>query len=293
MKFRAHETFFIRKGWLSKGIKNIEKSPMLFSDRSINPMDILGIGANMVKSLRYWLQAVGLTEEIRTKKRKQVFTQIGEIILREDPYIEELGTLWLLQYELCKSEELATSWFYFFNEFPLNEFTKEDFVLGISNFVKLKGEEVPSRSIEDDFNCIVNTYIPRYKLNAQKIRPEDNMDCPFGELGLLDLQNGKKKVYRKTVPLKDSISPIILLACILAQADDAREISLQSILRGKGSVGKIFNLDVITLMDILGQAELQGYIRIVRTAGLDVIRISKENMKALDFVEEYYKSLRQ
>ncbi len=293
MKFRAHETFFIRKGWLSKGIKNIEKSPMLFSDRSINPMDILGIGANMVKSLRYWLQAVGLTEEIRAKKRKQVFTQIGEIILREDPYIEELGTLWLLQYELCKSEELATSWFYFFNEFPLNEFTKEDFVLGISNFVKLKGEEVPSRSIEDDFNCIVNTYIPRYKLNAQKIRPEDNMDCPFGELGLLDLQNGKKKVYRKTVPLKDSISPIILLACILAQADDAREISLQSILHGKGSVGKIFNLDVITLMDILGQAELQGYIRIVRTAGLDVIRISKENMKALDFVEEYYKSLRQ
>ncbi len=293
MKFRAHETFFIRKGWLSKGIKNIEKSPMLFSDRSINPMDILGIGANMVKSLRYWLQAVGLTEEIRAKKRKQVFTQIGEIILREDPYIEELGTLWLLQYELCKSEELATSWFYFFNEFPLNEFTKEDFVLGISNFVKLKGEEVPSRSIEDDFNCIVNTYIPRYKLNAQKIRPEDNMDCPFGELGLLDLQNGKKKVYRKTVPLKDSISPIILLACILAQADDAREISLQSILHGKGSVGKIFNLDVITLMDILGQAELQGYIRIVRTAGLDVIRVSKENMKALDFVEEYYKSLRQ
>ena len=293
MKFRAHETFFIRKGWLSKGIKNIEKRPMLFSDRSVNPMDILGIGANMVKSLRYWLQAVGLTEEMRSKKRKQVFTEVGEVILREDPYIEELGTLWLLQYQLCKSDEMATSWFYFFNLFPLNEFTKEDFLLGISNYIKLKGEEVPSRSIEDDFNCIVNTYIPRYKLNSQKIKPEDNMDCPFGELGLLDIQNGKKKVYRKTVPLKDSISPLILLACILQQAGDVREISLQSILHGDGSVGKIFNLDVITLMDILGQAELQGYIRIVRTAGLDVIRISKENGKALDFVEEYYKSLRQ
>ena len=293
MKFRAHETFFIRKGWLSKGIKNIEKRPMLFSDRSVNPMDILGIGANMVKSLRYWLQAVGLTEEMRSKKRKQVFTEVGEVILREDPYIEELGTLWLLQYQLCKSDEMATSWFYFFNLFPLNEFTKEDFLLGISNYLKLKGEEVPSRSIEDDFNCIVNTYIPRYKLNSQKIKPEDNMDCPFGELGLLDIQNGKKKVYRKTVPLKDSIPPLILLACILQQAGDVREISLQSILHGDGSVGKIFNLDVITLMDILGQAELQGYIRIVRTAGLDVIRISKENGKALDFVEEYYKSLRQ
>ena len=26
MKFRAHETFFIRKGWLSKGIKYVEQT---------------------------------------------------------------------------------------------------------------------------------------------------------------------------------------------------------------------------------------------------------------------------
>ncbi len=293
MKFRAHETFFIRKGWLSKGIKNIEKRPTLFSDRSINPIDILGIGANMVRSLRYWMQAVSLTREVRAKQRSHEFTDVGQIIRREDPYIEELGTLWLLQYQLCRSDEMATSWFYFFNVFPLNEFTKEDFILGISNFVRLRGEEVPIRSLEDDFNCIINTYIPRYKLTSQAPNPEDNMDCPFGELGLLDVQNAKKKVYRKAVPLKGAISPLVLLACILYQTGDAREIPLQSILQGTESVGKIFNLDVITLMDILGQAELQGDIRIVRTAGMDVIRIAQENMKALDFVEEYYKRLRQ
>ena len=26
MKFRGHETFFIRKGWLSKGIKYVEQT---------------------------------------------------------------------------------------------------------------------------------------------------------------------------------------------------------------------------------------------------------------------------
>ena len=50
MRFRAHDTFFIRKGWLSKGMKHIVEKPGLFVDKTENPMDVLGIGANMVKS---------------------------------------------------------------------------------------------------------------------------------------------------------------------------------------------------------------------------------------------------
>ena len=53
MKFRAHETFFIRKGWLSKGMKHVQNRPDVFVSKKENPMDVLGIGSNMVKSLRY------------------------------------------------------------------------------------------------------------------------------------------------------------------------------------------------------------------------------------------------
>ena len=65
MKFRAHDTFFIRKGWLSKGMRNVVANRDVFvtKDKQRNPMDVLGIGANMVKALRYWLPVVGLTEE--------------------------------------------------------------------------------------------------------------------------------------------------------------------------------------------------------------------------------------
>ena len=63
MKFRAHDTFFIRKGWLTKGMEQIVAKPDLFVDKEENPMDILGIGSNMTKALRYWLQVVGLTQE--------------------------------------------------------------------------------------------------------------------------------------------------------------------------------------------------------------------------------------
>ncbi len=46
MKFRAHETFFIRKGWLSKGMERIVEKPNLFIDKDEKPMDIYGIEAD-------------------------------------------------------------------------------------------------------------------------------------------------------------------------------------------------------------------------------------------------------
>ena len=101
MKFRAHETFFIRKRWLSKGMKAVKNEPTAFISKEKNPMDTLGIGSNMVKSLRYWLQAVGITEEPNFGKRVQTFTPLGEKIYEHDRYIEELGTLYLLQYRLA------------------------------------------------------------------------------------------------------------------------------------------------------------------------------------------------
>lgn len=96
MKFRAHDTFFIRKGWLSKGMRCVAKKPDVFIAHDENPMDVLGIGANMVKALRYWLQTIGLTEEPNKGKRIQSFTDLGKLIYEHDTYIEELGTLYLL-----------------------------------------------------------------------------------------------------------------------------------------------------------------------------------------------------
>lgn len=47
MKFRAHDTFFIRKGWLSKGMERVVAKDDLFVDKNENPMDVLGIGSNL------------------------------------------------------------------------------------------------------------------------------------------------------------------------------------------------------------------------------------------------------
>ena len=290
MKFRAHDTFFIRKGWLNKGLRNVNADAGVFMGTKGNPMDVLGIGANMVKALRYWLQAVKLTSEPASGKKEQSFTEFGQVVFENDPYIEEMGTLWLLHYRLASNKDDATAWYYFFNEFKATEFSKEDFVKQLSNYIRMNGEEVSERSLEDDYTCIINTYVSRMKSNPEKVQPESNIDCPFGELGLIDIANKKDKLYRKATPKKDMIHPLVVLAVIVYQANGKDEIKISAIQNDPCNAGKVFNLDIITLTALLYKIELMGYIKVIRTAGLDVIRITKD-LSFIECVKLYYNAI--
>ena len=297
MKFRAHETFFIRKGWLSKGMKNVSKKPNVFVDKKVNPMDVLGIGANMVKSLRYWLQVTGLTEESKGKSREQCLTDLGACIYEHDRYLEELGTLYLVQYKLATNLENATAWYYFFNEFQMTEFTKEDFVLQLQKYIKSEtnsdSEEAKShavRSLEDDFACIINTYLPRYKSNPGRVSAENNIDCPLGELGLVDLVT--KKSYRKSMPNTKTIDPWVALAILSDQNAGQKEVALNSLLVAQCSLGRVFNLDALGLLEVLRQVEKLGEIKVIRTAGLDVVQFINQR-SFMECVERYYQNINE
>jgi hypothetical protein len=290
MKFRAHETFFIRKGWLSKGMKHVLRKPNVFVDKEENPMDVLGIGSNMVKSLRYWLQAVGLTQEPRTGRRDQTLTPLGNVIYAHDRFIEEMGTLHLLHYKLATNKEDATAWYFFFNKFIATEFTREDFINSLQSYILMSGESisVASRSLSEDFACIINTYVPRYKTNPGKVSPENNIDCPLGEIGLIDIL--AKKTFKKSIPSANTFDPWIVLAIISDRANGRNQIGLNELLTAEGNIGRIFNLDSITMIEVLRRVEKLGALKIIRTAGLDVVHLLKD-YTFLDCVENYYASL--
>ena len=289
MKFRAHDTFFIRKGWISKGMRYVDKSKgEVFISKSENPMDVLGIGANMVKALRYWLQAIGITEEPKSGRRTQKFTDFGKLVFEHDKYIEEMGTLYLLHYKLASNREQATSWYFFFNEFGLSDFTKDDFAVQIGNFIKIndKDANVAARSIDDDFSCIINTYVP------SKVTAENNIDCPLGELGLIDILKKERNniVYKKAVPPAATFNSWVILAVIYDNAKGRKEIELNELLTAENNIGKTFNLDSITMLDVLHAAERTGELKIVRTAGLDVINLV-HSYTFEDCVKHYYEEM--
>ena len=59
LKFSGHESFHCRPFWLKKGVDYI-KSGQSFTDKA--GVD-LGVGKNMVGSIRFWLKAFDIVDE--------------------------------------------------------------------------------------------------------------------------------------------------------------------------------------------------------------------------------------
>lgn len=287
MKIRAHETFSIRKGWIHKGVKNILVYPRLFTDKNINPCDILGIGTNMVKSLRYWMTAVGIMEEVSEGNQKvQKLTRLGEIIDEYDKYYEEDGTNWLLHYMLAKNEEFATAWYWFFNIFKINSFDKQLFVRELSEFLHTEYDyDGSEKMLGDEFDCIIKTYCSKGK----DVSPEDINECPLTDLHLIEVSDNKD--YKKHTPDRDAIHPLIILAVISEQAyiSKKKEVLITDLLNKECNVGRIFNLDRATCFYYLEQLQKGGYLEIVRTAGLDIIQL-KQQYDFYDIIVSYYQA---
>ena len=121
MRLQGHEKFALREGWLNKGIIMVDRNPSAFLGK--NGPDIFGIGNNMVKSLRYWLKAFGLIEE--SPGKGAYLTEIGNLILKNDTYFEDVFTLWVLHSIIAKNIEEATSWYMFFNKAGVDDLSKE------------------------------------------------------------------------------------------------------------------------------------------------------------------------
>lgn len=300
MRFRAHETFAIRKGWLHKGMKNIVSSPTVFIDKEVNPMEKLGLGTNMVKALRYWLQVSGLTYE-NQKTRMQFLTRFGELVWENDKYIEEDGTLYLIHYFLSSNKEMGTSWYYFFNCYNATEFTKESYLESMKLFLYVQekengGKEIKfsERALLEDLDCILRTYLP----SQTKYSPESNMDSPFLDLQLLKVMDSKEKVFAKNSPLSLVINPLIILAVIVNEKEKLEEkdgtkvsdIKISTLESAPNNIGRIFNLNNLTVAMYLDKLQNMGYIKVVRTAGLDIVKINEE-LTFIEVVEKYYNSI--
>jgi len=61
VRFGGHQSFHLRDQWLHKGLLSVRKCPNILSVKKIeNAMHELGVGKNMVYSIRDWLRALRL-----------------------------------------------------------------------------------------------------------------------------------------------------------------------------------------------------------------------------------------
>lgn len=286
--FAKHEKFHIRNGWLKKGLNAIEDHPHIFLE-TINAMDELGIGKNMIMSLRYWMQATNLTnEEYDGGEKIQEKTDFAEIILNYDPFFEDKATFWLLHYNLVQKKELATTWYWFFNHFNYVEFDQELFIERLTDYIKRTGEEPPSiSSLESDYDVLRKMYISNEEnldLKQTKYNPEKQlMKSPFSELNLLT--NADDQILKVNRPTMQNLPVEILFYCILDNYNDLDNINIDS-LNTSESIANIFKLNVNLLFNYLEKMQEKGYIRIDKQAGLNSITIYEKSKEKI--LSDYY-----
>ncbi len=298
--FAKHETFYIRDGWLDKGIRAVVETPNIFLDDKAP--EILGLGKNMVRSLRFWMQAGGISCERRVKNHTyHQLTRFGELLRRYDPYQELDGTLWFLHHHLISNRELATTWYWFFNHYAPTRFSYKEFLERLRVWLNTQGAE-ESKSVEDsslrkDFDCLLKTYLP----SRHGISPEDVLESPLVTLGLLsaytdlDDETGKKvKIYRLEASSPNKIPPLVLLYVLLRAQQirgrsEARQVGLQAVMREPCNVGRTFNIRPTDFEDLLSQLNdryPQWRVQITRTGGLD--QLTLPSVSAEIVMERYY-----
>lgn len=277
-KLKGHEKFPLREGWMNKGISVAkEKGTHIFLEDQ-GP-DMLGVGANMVKSIRYWMQACGMLVK---KGNKEILSDIAELIYMNDPYFEDVFSLWILHSNIVKNIEQATVWYMFFNRFNVDFFTKKDLQQKMKQeLFDYVGQQVTESSLKDDIDVLLNMYSKGENRNED---PEDKIISPFSTLGIIKKE---EEIYYKTQPDLRKVSNELVLYEISCLLDHNKSISIETIASGERSLGAIYNMTMVTVNKYLDNLEAMGYIRVDRTAGLDMVY--PVNVKSpIEIIKEYY-----
>ena len=187
--FSGHQTFPFRYTWLKKGVDAVAADPAIFLSKDASVT--LGVGKNMVTSIRHWCRVSGLIEEDKgTRDRRGQFatTPLGEAIFDDkggcDPYLDDPATLWLIHYQIATNTDQATAWYWAFNILRGNQFTPSIFKREVYKWAreqKPSMRDVSDNTLHRDVNCFIRTYCQSRHSNSA-IVTEKRFDHRFGEV---------------------------------------------------------------------------------------------------------------
>lgn len=277
LKLKRHESFSIREGWLAKGIKNVKEYGNVFALQ--NATDILGIGTNMVKSLKYWMTATKLIEE---KNREIMLSDFGSIINEYDPYLEDIFSWWLIHINMITNIDDAYIYNLFFNKCNIKTFTKRELYEKLYALLINEKLTFNENILQDEVNMIIKTYTIDEKID----NPENNFICPLSELNLL--KKVDRDTYEKNRPEIRNLPFWVVYYIICFLLDDRDNISIDELLKEENSPAKLLNMDKNLINEYLDEMKKNDLIIINRTAGLNMVYLKKK-LSLNEIAEEYFK----
>lgn len=280
--FSGHESFQCRQLWLKKGYDLI-KSGKSFNDD--DAVVVLGVGKNMVSSIRFWMKAFNLLSS------DDKLTTFAHKLLADDgydPYLEDEASLWLLHYQLVNSA-FSSTYSIVFNELRREkiEFTRDNFIA----FIKRKSETEKSLSVNEktlyeDFSVLSKMYL---RSDAQSKDKEDSFSGLLTELDLLKcFSKGKEEFFIIENNERPEIPDEVILYAILDNETFDLSVNLNNIEHDYNGVGTVFALNRPGILSkIESIASRYSYIVFNDHAGVKELQFKKKP-SALSILDKYY-----
>lgn len=236
--FSGHEKFHCRSFWLKKGVDFVKEG---HDFNSPDAVVALGVGKNMVGAIRHWLKAFQLIENDGklTEFARKFFNATGY-----DPYLEDIGSLWLLHRQLAVNKDTASAYHLLFNDFRRvrMEFTKAQLLAYLTS----ESDKVNGASNENTLNADIAVLFKNYlRPRGSSQNLEDDFSGILIDLNLIQPLEREEadgvawfKIQNEDRP---QIPWQIVLYAILDQYE-GRSLSFQALLNDANSPGAVFCL---------------------------------------------------
>ena len=272
--FSGHESFYCKSLWLKKGYDAISSG---VDFNSPDAVVALGVGKNMVASIRFWMKAFGLWDTQRlTPFAKYIFGVNGK-----DPYIEDTGTLFLLHYSLIRTG-IASIYPLSFLEFRREkvEFERET----LQAFVKRKCSVPEQRNVynENTVRKDIRVMLQTYVTPADMKSPED-FSALLIDLGLIRRLGDDRYCFVETGP--DALDARLLLFALLDWKGGDSTVSFDVM----QELCLIFGLSVSTFVSKVKEMEAlyPGRVRFTDNSGIKNIQFLG-GLDRFEVLNEYY-----
>ena len=279
--FSGHESFPCKTLWLKKGYD------FVVHDKDFNNPEAvidLGVGKNMVASIRYWLKVFGLCQNDQP-------TWIGNYLFNNedgrDPYMEDLATLWILHFHLVFNQD-ATLYNLFFCGYQKGhtQFEREQIV----TYVKLNMIEANKQTVfnENTVKKDVSVLIQNYAL-PRKYQSNEDFSSLLIDLDLIR-QNTEGKGYYVNIDGKRKVAKEIFMYALLVlkEQEGDNTISYDTVQDKVGLTFCMQDYETIEMLKLLAN-EYSDYISYNDNAGIRMIQFTK-NLGKEQVLNDYYEA---
>lgn len=275
--FSGHESFACKSHWLKRGYDFVRGENNFNDDDAVVR---LGVGKNMVVSIKFWLKAIGLLKDTGLEP---IADHLFDDENGRDPYLEDIGTLWLLHFLLIHTDYATiyrTTFVDYHRQRNIIEKSK------LQNYIKhVCFDEAGYKNlyndntVKRDIGVMLHNYCAK---NGNNVNVEDSNSL-FAPLNLIC--EADKDTYRFNYDTRSDVPSLIFLYALLIKFEGRHSISFEDI----AELALIFCLTNNDLLNIIRHlCDLYpAEIVFSDVAGIKELQF-RATLNSIDVLDRYY-----